>query len=111
MKPRPVSMIPLLAAVGLLLGAGAAVMWAPGCPVREWTGLKCPGCGTGRFITALAGGNVRGAFYWNALLLPLIALLTVAGFRRPWSWQGWLLLSGGILAFGVARNLPFYLLY
>lgn len=111
MKFRPAAPLPLLAALGLLLGAGAAVFWAPGCPVRDWTGLKCPGCGSGRAMAALLRGDPGSAFYWNALLLPLATLLAVAGCRRPWNWRGWLALAGPIFGFGVLRNLPFYLLY
>ena len=107
MKRPAVSLIPLLAAVGLLLGAVAAAGWGPGCPVRSWTGLKCPGCGSGRAMAALMRGDLPGAFYWNALLFPLV----IAGYRKPWSWRGWLALGAAGLAFAVVRNLPFYLLY
>ena len=87
------------------------MVWAPGCPVRELTGLKCPGCGAGRAFAALLHGNQGGAWYWNALLLPLIGLLGAAGFCRPWGWQGWLLLGVLVSVFALVRNLPFYLLY
>jgi hypothetical protein len=111
MKFRPAASLPLLAAVGLLLGAAAAACWPPGCPVREWTGLKCPGCGSGRAMAALLRGDPRGAIYWNAMLLPLVAILAMSGFYQAWTWRGWLGLAAGILGFGVVRNLPFYLLY
>ncbi len=111
MQSRLPAMLPLLTALGLLLGAAAGAFLAPGCPVREWTGLKCPGCGAGRAVSALLTGNASAAFYWNALLFPAFALLLVASFRRPWRWRGWLLFGLAVLAFGVARNLPFYLLY
>ena len=112
MKRPAVSLIPLLAALGLLLGAVAAAGWGPGCPVRSWTGLKCPGCGSGRAMAALMGGDLPGAFYWNALLFPLVALLLAAGLRKGSRWWGrWAVLGLMVLAFGVLRNLPFYLLY
>ena len=104
-------MVPLLAALGLLLGAAAAVWWQPGCPLRSATGLKCPGCGAGRAVAALATGEWRAALYWNALLWPVLVLLGIAAFHQPWRWQAWLGLGGLGLAFGVVRNLPFYLLY
>jgi hypothetical protein len=111
MSFRPASILPLLAALGLLLGSLSATVWQPGCPVRAWTGLKCPGCGAGRAMEAILRGDAAGAWYWNALLLSLIALLVIAGFRKPWSWRGWLALGAAGLAFAVVRNLPFYLLY
>ena len=90
MKRPAISLIPLLAAVGLLLGAVAAAGWGPGCPVRSWTGLKCPGCGSGRAMAALMRGDLPGAFYWNALLFPLVALLLagngVAMLAAPLGW-------------------------
>ena len=111
MNLRPSSRLPLLAAQGLLLGALAATFWQPGCPVRAWTGLKCPGCGAGRAMEALLRGDAAGVWYWNALLVPLMVLLVIAGFRKSWSWRGWLAVGAAGLAFAGVRNLPFYLLY
>jgi len=111
MKRRLNSMLPLLAALGLLLGAGAAVGWQPGCPVRSGLGIKCPGCGAGRAVAAMASGDWQEAWYWNALLWPVLVLLGGAVFRKPWGWPAWLGLGMLGLAFGVVRNLPFYLLY
>ncbi len=111
MKFRPSSHLPLLVALGLVLGAWAGSVLAPGCPVREATGLKCPGCGMGRAVAAGLRGDFAGVFYWNALLLPLVGLLVAAGFRKPWRWRGWLALGAAVYAFAVLRNLPFYLLY
>ena len=111
MKRPTVSLIPLLAALGLLLGAAAAAGWGPGCPVRSWTGLKCPGCGSGRAMAALVRGDLPGAFYWNALLFPLVALLLAAGLWQRGSWRSVLAVGMVALGFGVLRNLPFYLLY
>ena len=111
MKFRPAASLPLLVALGLLLGSGAAVLWAPGCPVRELTGLKCPGCGSGRAMAALLRGDAAAMMYWNALLPPLVVLLVAASFRRPWRWRAWGALGGMVFIFGVVRNLPFYLLY
>ena len=111
MNLRIHTFLPLLAAVGLLAGSAAAMYWAPGCPVRESTGLKCPGCGTGRAAGALLKGDISALFYWNATLLPMVLLLLVAAFSPPWRWRGWLLLGVLTLSFGIVRNLPFYLLY
>ncbi len=110
-KLRPASWFPLLLALAVLGGAAAAAVFHPGCLIRDRTGLKCPACGSGRSLTALAQGNPGEAFYWNALfpagLLLLAALAWWPGSRGP----GWLAAAVGILAFGVLRNLDFYLLY
>jgi hypothetical protein len=63
-------------------------------------------------MAALMRGDLPGAFYWNALLFPLVALLLAAGLRKHSGWWGrWAALGLMVLAFGVLRNLPFYLLY
>ena len=111
MKFHPTTPLPVLAALGMLLGAGAATLWAPGCPVREMTGLKCPGCGSGRAMAALLQGDVMAMMYWNALLVTLAMFLMAAGFCQPWRWHGWLALGAVVTLFGMVRNLPFYLLY
>jgi len=110
-NPRRRAVLPLLVALGLLLGAAAAAWWQPGCPIRSGLGVKCPGCGAGRSLAALLAGEWRGAFYWNAMLWPMLLLLVGAGFQRPWGWKGWVALGLLGMGFGVARNLPFYLLY
>lgn len=111
MKSRPSAPLPLLVAAGLLVGAAAAVAWQPGCPLRSLTGLKCPGCGSGRALGALVGGNVIQAIYWNAMLGPLVVGLVVAGWQKPWRLRRWMLWGAAVLGFGILRNLPFYLLY
>ena len=57
----------------------------PACPVREWTGIPCPGCGSGRASLLLA----RFEF--------------VEAIRRfPLATLGWSLLVGGGLVAGAA---------
>lgn len=54
----------------------------PRCGFKMLTGLSCPGCGCQRALHALATGDLRAAFGYNALFileLPLLALLTVSG--------------------------------
>lgn len=111
MNFRPRAPLPLMAAGGLLLGLTATLWWSPGCPVRESTGLKCPGCGAIRSLEAWMSGDFGAGLYWNVLLVPGLALLTAAGFRPPWRGRGWLAVAGVTLGFGILRNLPFYLLY
>ena len=57
----------------------------PRCAFLEFTGYKCPGCGSQRAIHALLHGDVASAFRYNALLLiaiPWIALCLFAESRR-----------------------------
>lgn len=75
-----------------LVGAGLAVATAytawrdpyqggglfPACPLRELTGLDCPGCGGTRAVHAMLHGDLATAFDHNVLLtilVPLLALL------------------------------------
>ena len=111
MKWHPPSLLPLGAALGLLAAAAAGVYWQPGCGVWALTGWKCPGCGAGRAATALARGQLEEAFYWNALIIPALAGLVAAGLLHRLAWRDWLVAAGGVAAFTVLRNQPFYLLY
>src|SRR5215813_6099748 len=48
----------------------------PPCPLRYFTGLYCPGCGSLRALHALLHGDLLKAFAMNSLtviLLPFIA--------------------------------------
>lgn len=61
----------------------------PRCGFKMLTGLSCPGCGAQRALHALAGGDFRAAFGYNALFvleIPLIAILVISnmlGRRAP----------------------------
>ena len=57
----------------------------PRCPFLEFTGYKCPGCGSQRAIHALLHGDVVKAFRYNAMLLlaiPWVAVCLYAESRR-----------------------------
>ncbi len=57
----------------------------PGCPVYEWTGWDCPGCGMTRALAALVHGRLAEAVVWNPLVL------VVAGGFVAWvvvEWRG-----------------------
>ena len=90
------------------------------CPFYELTGLYCPGCGSGRALTALLHGHVREAPGHNPLLfllgVPCGVLLARAYLRFVFPglglrktvlpvWTGYAAL-GLILAFWLLRNLP-----
>lgn len=89
------------------------------CPFHALTGLWCPGCGSTRALHALTRGDVAGMASQNPLLVVLLPYLA-------WAWAAWTVRSAGgpalwtlsrsrklslallvvIIAFGVARNLP-----
>lgn len=91
----------------------------PACPVLAVTGHYCPGCGALRGLEAMTEGDVAGMVGRNLLLVAGIVLLAWAwlawtGRRTGW-WRfpplpasarlDWALL-GVVVAFTVARNLP-----
>jgi len=92
----------------------------PTCPFLAVTGLYCPGCGALRGLRALAGGDPAAMFGYNAMLVVGVVLLAWAWLawtgRCTGRWRlrplpgsavfDWALLSL-IVAFTVARNLPF----
>lgn len=121
----------ILAAAGVFIASAITFLVAffnpvtagffPVCPLYSMTGLHCPGCGLTRGFHALFHGDVLGALHYNALLpfyFLLIAYLAVSLFLiaargrglpmkipHPGLAYGFVAL---MLAFGVARNLPFY---
>ncbi len=94
----------------------------PVCPLLKLTGILCPGCGGLRSAHAFAHGDLAAAFGANALAVlgygifaVLIAVWLVRAVRgrawqpalsalRPVYWWG---IGALVLAFTVARNLPF----
>ncbi|RYY67422.1 MAG: DUF2752 domain-containing protein [Chitinophagaceae bacterium] len=87
----------------------------PGCPLREATGLLCPGCGGQRSFSALLHGHLAEAFRYNALF---VALLPVALVYCAWRIlspkrlslrnQTRIALSvcAVVVLFGILRNVP-----
>jgi len=93
----------------------------PPCPLRYFTGLYCPGCGSLRAMHALLHGDWLQALAMNPLtviLLPFIGYgvgseictyfrgRPLPGRRLPANWI-WALFAV-IVLFGIARNLPFH---
>ncbi len=86
----------------------------PRCTFHSATGLLCPGCGGLRATHALLHGRLAEAVQSNALLvLGLPAMLAFlarqrlglrpTGISPHWVW----ILFALVVAFGIARNLPF----
>jgi hypothetical protein len=97
MTRSPLPPITWLATVVLALAAaGAAWLRAgfplPGCPLREWAGVPCATCGTGRMLAALVAGDVSAAAGFNpfvlvvlaSALLWVLAAVALRGSGRPW---------------------------
>lgn len=131
-RPPPLPSVrrrfPWIVVAAPVLMAGAAVLYSfnpstsrlfPPCPFLAVTGLYCPGCGSTRAMHQLLHGHVATAFDFNPLVvvsLPLVGLALAwqalrprrgapaASARLP-GWWVWVLLAV-VVAFGIARNLP-----
>ncbi len=91
----------------------------PACAFRSVTGWWCPGCGLTRAVHHLLQGDVTQALGYNALVVPVVALLVLtwiawlmdsSGRRPAWVHRtaipSWLGLAIAALAFTILRNLP-----
>ena len=109
------------------MGAAASVLYRfpperfgfyPRCPIHEYTGLLCPGCGGTRALAALLHGHLAEAMRRNGLvtvLLPVLLAWAAAAYRRAivgkeYAWPrapklGVAALLLAAFAFMVARNL------
>lgn len=91
----------------------------PACLFHRFTGLHCPGCGGTRCMLRLSHGDLPGAVAMNPLVILYLAgligwlglgsYLEFRGRAVPAlpGWTGWLL-GGGVLLFGILRNLPWW---
>jgi hypothetical protein len=86
----------------------------PHCPIFEYTGLLCPGCGGTRAFAALLHGHISEALHWNGLAVVTIMVAAVCGgltlveeIRIPDRWNRRLMIGAvGVTAgFTVWRNL------
>jgi hypothetical protein len=119
MKPGDRQRWAVRAAAGLLLAGIVAALYGfnpadvevfPPCPFHHLTGLHCPGCGSLRAVHQLLRGRPAAAFSLNPLAVAAIPFLGAILLKPAWayrSWVPWAVLSV-ILAYGVARNLPFW---
>lgn len=89
------------------------------CMFYKVTGFYCPGCGVTRMCLSLMKGDLIRAFHYNMGIMICLPILVWIGFQEMISYvkEGkrkkkrrneillWLML-GGLLLFGVLRNLP-----
>jgi hypothetical protein len=75
----------LLACATLVLYPPTGTSFYPACPIREYLGIDCPGCGSTRALAALLHGHILEAVRLNALfvlLLPVALAGAVESYRR-----------------------------
>jgi len=99
-------------------GHPAEYIWMPSCPLRVWTGLLCPGCGTLRATHYFLNGRFDTAFRCQPLLFvlsPILVLLVTkilyekvrrTSLALPFELQIYWLLFITIGLFFVLRNIP-----
>ena len=64
----------------------------PGCQIKEWTGLHCPGCGGTRAARHLVHGRFAEAARSNLLVYPVTAAMAwglVAFAAKRWGGKSW----------------------
>jgi hypothetical protein len=103
----------LVAAAGvLLLFPPAQYSFYPQCPIHQYLGILCPGCGTTRALAALLHGDIGEALRLNPLTtvaIPLAFLWRLFS-RKPLrllqpSPVATCLMFAAVAAFTLARNL------
>lgn len=74
-----------LGIIGVVAVCPSAAAFVPVCPVREYLGVLCPGCGGTHAIIALLHGRVAEAVRLNGLivvLLPFALWFAGESYRR-----------------------------
>ena len=75
----------ILIGAALLLWPPAQSRFYPACPIHQYLGILCPGCGATRALAALLHGRFVEALRLNALfvlLLPAMLALAIESYRR-----------------------------
>lgn len=75
----------LLFSAALLFYPPARISLYPACPIHQYFGIDCPGCGATRALAALLHGRLLYALRLNAffvLLLPVALAGAIESYRR-----------------------------
>jgi hypothetical protein len=75
----------ILIGAALLLWPPAQSRFYPACPIYQYLGILCPGCGATRALSALLRGRFTEALRLNPLfllLLPALLALAIESYRR-----------------------------
>jgi hypothetical protein len=75
----------LLACITLAICPPTATSFYPACPIHQFFGIECPGCGATRALAALLHGHLHQALRFNALfvvLLPAALACAIQIYRR-----------------------------
>lgn len=97
---------------GIMLLVMALWLWlAPGCPIRNTTGIPCPGCGMSRAWTAALRLDFASAFSWHPMFWSAAAAFWLfwkdfRPFRRP--WLNWTVNLGLVLGLMVCYGCRMY---
>jgi hypothetical protein len=76
-----------LLASAVVLGLALAIhpptqqSFYPQCPIHQYLGLECPGCGATRALAALLHGHLAEALRLNALFVLLLPFALAAGLN------------------------------
>ena len=88
------------------------------CPIKELTGLYCPGCGITRMFKSLLELDFYAAFRYNPLLFIMLPFALVLYFdyvvRKDKSFYKkipeaiWYIIIALLIVYGILRNIPYF---
>jgi hypothetical protein len=75
-----------------------AAVWMLSCPVKEWTGMDCPGCGFQRSFWALAQGDVGACWEHYPPMFPFLFTIGMVVVAVKTRWRHRMVVLWGSLA-------------